>query len=117
MILVVFSIYLSGIVLKELRSIRDLGLRRYLKWSKLVVLFEVALCVSMVILFHFKDTKTQELLDEVRETRFDLLHTETYVNLRAGLYLDAWIQLTYSILILVHIVKLGLYAKDISFSK
>ena len=116
-LLVVFFICVLVDIFTELLEIKTVGFRAYLKLSKLVVVFEVLLCIAVLALILHRDVVVLELLEELRETRFNHKQTEIYVNIRFPSVLYFLIQLVDSALIVLLVVKLGVHSQGYQFPK
>lgn len=113
--LVVFFVCVLVDICRELLELKSVGLRKYFKLSKLVVVFELVLCVAMLELILHRDVVVLELLEEMRETRFKHKQTETYVNIRFPSDLYFLIQLVDSALIVLLLVELGIHSQGYQF--
>ena len=117
LLLAVFAICVLVEMLMELAELKTLGFRKYLRLSKLGVMFEICLCVTMVVLNVYKELLIQRVLKDLREVRFLLQHTEVYVNVRSRQDLAFAIEATDTALIILLVVQLGVHSQGYQFPK
>ena len=113
--LVIFATFMIVDIFLEFLALYRLGIRRYLTLSRLVIFLQLALSLAMLLLSIYKEKLTEDLLEQIREDRFNLKTDETYVNFRSRVKLDKWFHLAESSLIVLLLGRLAVISKEYRF--